>query len=73
MKLQSEKTTTKTYLDYGYNYVVVLVENEYFIGYEAEFCKTRRQAEKYNREKLYGFGKVMTTRQAAKSYNFITE
>ena len=73
MKLQSEKTSVRTYLDYGYNYVVVLVENEYVVGYETEFCKTRSKAEKYNRERLQGFGKVMTTRQAMKEYEFITE
>ena len=74
MRTQSEKTNVRTYLDYGYNYVVVMTETEYCNQpmYQCDFFKTRKKAEKFNREQLQGWGNVMTTRQAVNKYEFLT-
>ena len=74
MKPQSEKTSVRTYLQYHYDYVVVFVENNFGSPlYECTFFQTRKKAEQFNEEKLHGFGDVMTTRQALKRCEFITE
>ena len=72
MKAQDQKTNVNPYLEHGYNYVVVLTENEYFNQpmYDCDFFKTRRKAERFNQEILHYYGNVMTTRQAVKKYEF---
>lgn len=72
MKTQDQTTNVNPYLEHGYNYVVVMTENEYYnhAMYEYYFFKTRRKAEKFNAEGLHYFGNVMTTRQAVKQYYF---
>lgn len=74
MKTQEQKTNIKPYIENGYNYVVVLTENEYFNQpmYDCDFFKTRRQANKFNAEILHYNGNVMTSRQAVNKYEFFT-
>jgi hypothetical protein len=75
MKTQDQKTDVKTYLEYGYNYVVVLIDTETFNVpmYECKFFKTRKKAENFNAERLHYYGEVMTTRQAVKKYEFFVK
>jgi hypothetical protein len=72
MKIQDQKTNVNPYLEHGYNYVVVLTDNETFnvAMYECDFFKTRKKAENFNAERLHYYGEVMTTRQAVKKYEF---
>lgn len=72
MKTQEQKTNVKTYLEHGYNYVVVLTETKVFNVplYECNFFKTRKKAENFNAERLNFMADVMTTRQAVKKYEF---
>ena len=74
MKTQDQKTNVKTYLEHGYNYVVVLTDTETFNVhmYECDFFKTRKKAENFNAERSHYYGEVMTTRQAIKKYKFLT-
>ena len=75
MKTQDQKTNIKSYIENGYNYVVVLTENEYFNQpmYDCDFFKTRRKANKFNAEILHYNGNVMTSRQAVKKYEFFVK
>ena len=75
MKPQSEKTSTRTYLEHGYNYIVVETETEYWNQpmYDCTFFKTRRQAQWFNERRLKNTGKVLTTRQAMREFDFIVE
>ena len=73
MKTQSQKESQNVYLEHGYNYIVVFVEstsNSAF--YETQHFTNKKQAERYNEEKLQGFGEVLTVRQSVKKYDFLT-
>lgn len=75
MRTQEQKTSVEVYIEHGYNYVVVLTDNESFNQpmYECDFFKTRKQAERFNQERLHYFGEVLTARQAVKKYGFFVK